>query len=160
MTHLEEVWRQYPENPGYAVSNHGRVKSVKRTVMRDNGRPMTVPERILATGTLRSGYETVQLYTDGKSATHYVHRLVLSTFDRLPDDNEEVRHLDGNPANNHLENLAWGTRADNILDQVRHGTHANAKKTHCPHGHEYTTQNTYRFPSGRRACRTCRSVKK
>ncbi|KZM34562.1 hypothetical protein [Oerskovia enterophila] len=32
-------------------------------------------------------------------------------------------------------------------------------KTHCPAGHEYTPENTYRFPSDagtRRRCRTCR----
>ena len=30
-------------------------------------------------------------------------------------------------------------------------------KTHCKSGHEYTAANTYVFPSGARACRTCRS---
>jgi len=30
-------------------------------------------------------------------------------------------------------------------------------KTHCPHGHEYTPENTIVYPSdGRRRCRTCR----
>lgn len=35
----------------------------------------------------------------------------------------------------------------------------NAKKTHCPQGHEYTEENTYRFgPDGRyRMCKTCRN---
>lgn len=28
-------------------------------------------------------------------------------------------------------------------------------KTHCPQGHEYTTENTYRAPRGDRQCRTC-----
>jgi len=32
---------------------------------------------------------------------------------------------------------------------------ANAAKTHCPKGHEYTEENTYRYPDGRRRCRTC-----
>ena len=32
----------------------------------------------------------------------------------------------------------------------------NSLKTHCPRGHEYTPENTYRYAtSGRRACRTC-----
>ena len=33
------------------------------------------------------------------------------------------------------------------------------EKTHCPAGHEYTPENTYRFPSdnqARRRCRACR----
>ena len=37
---------------------------------------------------------------------------------------------------------------------------ANASKTHCPQGHEYTEENTYRFgPDGRyRMCRECRKA--
>lgn len=32
----------------------------------------------------------------------------------------------------------------------------NAAKTHCPQGHEYTEENTYRNPStNRRMCRVC-----
>ena len=31
-------------------------------------------------------------------------------------------------------------------------------KTHCKRGHEFTTGNTYIIPSGRRACRICRST--
>jgi CxxC motif-containing protein len=32
---------------------------------------------------------------------------------------------------------------------------ANAKKTHCPRGHEYTPENTYIGKSGSRFCRAC-----
>lgn len=28
-------------------------------------------------------------------------------------------------------------------------------RTHCPSGHEYTDENTYRSPKGHRGCRTC-----
>jgi len=36
---------------------------------------------------------------------------------------------------------------------------ANARKTHCPQGHEYTEENTYVSPDGVRQCRTCRKVR-
>lgn len=29
-------------------------------------------------------------------------------------------------------------------------------KTHCPHGHEFTAENTYTRPDGYKECRTCR----
>jgi hypothetical protein len=32
----------------------------------------------------------------------------------------------------------------------------NARKTHCPQGHPYDEQNTYRTPTGGRQCLTCR----
>jgi len=38
----------------------------------------------------------------------------------------------------------------------RDGAEWQRAKTHCPHGHEYTPENTYRFSDGRRRCRTCR----
>jgi hypothetical protein len=45
-----------------------------------------------------------------------------------------VRHLDGDPKNNDVSNLAWGTQADNIHDKWRHGTMAtgdrNGRRTH------------------------------
>lgn len=31
----------------------------------------------------------------------------------------------------------------------------NAAKTHCPAGHPYDDENTYRYPNGRRQCREC-----
>ena len=31
----------------------------------------------------------------------------------------------------------------------------NARKTHCSRGHEFTPENTYRWPNGKRRCRTC-----
>ncbi len=42
------------------------------------------------------------------------------------------------------------------VDGMGSGAHQLAK-THCPHGHEYTPENTIVYPSdGRRRCRTCR----
>lgn len=34
----------------------------------------------------------------------------------------------------------------------------NAAKTHCPRGHEYSSDNTYIQPNGARTCRVCRGV--
>lgn len=35
----------------------------------------------------------------------------------------------------------------------------NARKTHCPQGHEYLPDNTYRNPTtGHRLCRACRAI--
>jgi hypothetical protein len=51
----------------------------------------------------------------------------------------------------HLEPV---TKTENI----RRGDSAaglNARKTHCPSGHEYSAENTYRSPAGARYCREC-----
>lgn len=51
-----------------------------------------------------------------------VHILVLTTFKGPKPIDLECRHLDGNSANNNLNNLEWGTRAQNIADKIKHGT--------------------------------------
>lgn len=35
-------------------------------------------------------------------------------------------------------------------------TARNKRKTHCPHGHPYSPENTYTRPPGYRVCRTCK----
>jgi len=32
-------------------------------------------------------------------------------------------------------------------------------KTHCPQGHEYSKENTYVYPNGKRMCRTCNRIR-
>lgn len=64
--------------------------------------------------------------------THKVHRLVLLAFVGPARSKSHVcRHLDGNPANNTLSNLAWGTQQQNWDDRRRHGTDLVGRK-HSP----------------------------
>jgi hypothetical protein len=53
----------------------------------------------------------------------------------------------GNPA--HLEAVSHRVNVQRT---------EQAQRTHCPRGHEYTAENTYRSPSkpNKRVCRTCR----
>ncbi|KKN26578.1 hypothetical protein LCGC14_0873460 [marine sediment metagenome] len=45
----------------------------------------------------------------------------MRTIPEYP-DGMECRHLDGNPANNHSDNLRWNTHMVNIRDRNLHGT--------------------------------------
>lgn len=83
-----------------------------------------------------------------------MHRLVARAF-LGPTDLPLVRHLNDDPSDNRLANLAYGTSSDNALDSVRNGTHAWATKTHCPKGHPYDEANTILKAGGRRNCREC-----
>ncbi|WP_082946294.1 NUMOD4 motif-containing HNH endonuclease [Mycobacterium sp. E1747] len=90
----------------------------------------------------------------------YVHRLVLEAFVEPFRKGMECRHLDGDPTNNRLENLRWGTQSENNLDRVKHGTHHHTRRTHCPKGHLldgvwHRSDGTIR----QRYCKTCESIR-
>ena len=41
---------------------------------------------------------------------------------------------------------------------INRGRRANAEKTHCPQGHPYDEENTYRDRIGNRHCRVCKAA--
>lgn len=51
-----------------------------------------------------------------------VHHLVLEAFVGPRNAGSEARHLDGDPLNNTPANLAWSSHAENVTDQLKHGT--------------------------------------
>lgn len=96
------------------------------------------------------GYGRISV--DGKLQS--VHRLMFEIFvgpippGVEPDHLCRIRHCAA-PA--HLELV---THKENMLRGEGVGS-ANAAKTHCDSGHEFTPENTYNAPGGRRECRTC-----
>lgn len=159
-------WRPVPGWERYHVSSDGRVRNSQTG-------------RILKRWPDKLGYLRVSLCVNYHQVTRHVHQLVTEAFHGPRPDGHVVRHLDGDRLNNEPANLAWGTPSENTLDSVRHGTHYSAYRegrrrrdspwpvpagasrpaatdTHCRHGHEYTPENTYLTPAGRRQCRACR----
>lgn len=146
----EEQWKPVVGYEGlYEVSDHGRVRSVDRVLVKSDGRRMTIKGKLLKGGT-HQGYVNHKM----QGVTKYTHVMVLEAFDRPRHPGEEARHLNDIKSDNRLINLRWGSRSDNAKDRVRNGIHNNAKKTHCPQGHEYTPENTYVYGT-KRVCKTC-----
>jgi hypothetical protein len=114
-----EIWKPIPGFvDSYEVSNLGMVRSLDRVVECLNRwgsiSRKHLKGRILKPATNEGRHLFVSL---GRGNQEFIHRLVLSAFVRPCGEGEECRHLDGNPANNRLENLAWGTRLENMADR-------------------------------------------
>ena len=103
--------KKIPGFPNYSITKDGRVWS-------QYGRGKWLNPVID-----RDGYLYVFLCGNGRKCRRSVHRLVLETFVGLRPPGLVTRHLDGNPANNTLNNVCWGTNGENTQDSIRHGTH-------------------------------------
>ena len=101
-------WKTIKEAPLYEASIYGEIRRNNKVLKPNtNG---------------NSDHLWVTLRVEGRSLKRYVHRLVLSTFIGECPPHFECRHLDGNPNNNHLYNLVWGSKSENYNDARKHGT--------------------------------------
>lgn len=150
-----ESWKPVVGYEGlYEVSDAGRVRSVERQVRHNYGGLRKVPPRVLKAGVGAFGHLHVGLWRDNKMSNQLVHRLVATSFIGPPQPGMNACHNDGNPSNNRVENLRWDTQQGNLADRKIHGTNFYSNKTHCPHGHEYTEENTI-WSRNARSCRAC-----
>lgn len=79
--------------------------------------------------TCRNGYKRVQAVINGKRRTMGVHRLVAMAFIPNPGNKPDVNHIDGDKANNHVSNLEWSTKSENIKHGYSSGLMENVRKS-------------------------------
>lgn len=117
----EERWLDIPGYEGrYQVSDLGRVRSVDHRVPICNGATRLMRGRVLKpAGSKRDPHLFVVLGHGAPGSP--VHQLVARAFLGPCPPGCEVRHLDGDPLNNRTDNLAYGSRTENILDVFRIG---------------------------------------
>ena len=109
-----------PNFPGYYARDDGVIFATDRWIR--HPRPMSPYPRP------RGGYLIVNIFKNGGRKKVFVHVLVLETFRGKRPPGLHCRHLDGNPRNNRLENLVWGTPKENAADRERHGTNRGGRK--------------------------------
>ena len=120
--------RHCPGYVGYAATTGGKILSCWMWgIRRKRG-----DRRLSATwrechGWIDQGYRRVQLRATKNSCKtiRRVHQLILEAFVGPRPKGYETRHLDGDPVNNHLANLCYGTHSENQQDSIRHGTHTS-----------------------------------
>lgn len=117
---VNEIWKPVlgAENY-YEVSNAGLVRSVR--FVNNMVDKLRDEPKILRQQTDRKGYKRVTLPLPEKK-NRTVHRIVLEAFVGPCPKGMECAHLNGNPADNRLENLKWCTRSENFSHKELHGT--------------------------------------
>lgn len=71
--------------------------------------------------TLEHGYPRYNLRVFGVYESKYAHQLVAETFIPNPDNKPEINHIDSNRMNNHVSNLEWVTRKENVRHCINAG---------------------------------------
>jgi len=113
---IKEEWRPVlGYNGRYEVCNLGIGI---RTNLRRNKRILKAVKKPIE----QSGHWYVSITVNGVRKKKYLHTAVLEVFDCPRPYGLECRHLDGNPDNNHINNLKWGTHSENSQDSIKHGT--------------------------------------
>lgn len=125
----EPVVKDIPGFSDYEIDSFGGVTSYKR-------------DEPLRLKTGKSGpqgrYRHFILIDDeGNRITRTLHRLLAEAFVPNPEGLPVVRHLDDDPTNNSIENLAWGTVQDNANDRILNGR-VRRRKVYC-----YEKDETY-----------------
>lgn len=87
-----------------------------------------------------------------------IHGIEAEAFLGPRPEGQVVRHLDGDPLNLAITNLAYGTHAENLEDEMRHGTALNLwrkQRAECINGHTYAKVGFYINGAGARVCKQC-----
>ena len=109
-----EVWKDIlGYEDVYEVSNFGRVRQkVDIFNTRQNKKDFKIIKPDI-NYVQRSGYLRINLYKNGKSKHHLVHRLVAEAFMPNPYNLPFVNHKDEDRSNPRLDNLEWCTQKYN-----------------------------------------------
>ena len=108
MTDNQE-WFEIPGCSNYLITKEGDVFFKGAQGKRIYRKPRLIKKCLNPVG-----YYVVHL--EGK--THTLHRLLAMTFIPNPDKKPEIDHLDGDRANNDLNNLRWATHKENLNNPV------------------------------------------
>lgn len=115
---MQERWKDVLGYDGhYKVSSYGQIATTR----------WGGEFHVMSPQVTKRGYYAVRLSKNGVKKGHNVHSLVAAAFLGQRPKGMEVCHGDGDRLNNHISNLRYGTRADNVRDCIKHGRWLHSK---------------------------------
>lgn len=99
----------------YSISSKGRIASYTKDVLKDGN---------ILTGSVTTGYRTLNLHRPGHQGTIYLHREVAKAFlARKSNRHKYVIHLNHDRSDNDVKNLKWVT----VQEMIEHQQYSPAK---------------------------------
>lgn len=118
-----EIWKDIKGYEGlYQISNLGRVKSLRKQ------KGFYIREEVILKNRIDRGYLKVTLSKDNKLKYISVHRLIAEAFIPNPENKSFIDHINGNRADNRIENLRWVTQKENMNNPITRKRESNSKK--------------------------------
>jgi len=106
----------------YAAEEDGRIWSYPKPCSSKQGKWLkqipSTKKRIKGTDYILL---SVHLFKDKKAKSFLVHRLVAESFLPNPENKPQINHKDGNPTNNHINNLEWADFFENMQHAQQNG---------------------------------------
>jgi len=134
MENQEEIWVDIAElNCQYQISNKGNLRGKERIAkssIQKSGFRVIAP-KAKAVQDNGNGYKQIYVQIERKRILLYVHRIVAKYFIDNPLGKNEVNHKDGNKANNHVENLEWCSKKENVKHAIDLGLIKKGEKVYC-----------------------------
>jgi len=97
-------FRQIPGYPDYQVSKDGQILSTRRK------EPIMISQKT----NKQTHYKEVYLVNAEGRKTIAIHRAILLAWVGIPEDGQHAMHLNDIRDDNRLENLRWGSPAENV----------------------------------------------
>jgi hypothetical protein len=105
------ILKNVPNFDGYFATECGRVISTLRNT------PVFINGKVD-----KDGYRNLILYKEGNRHYFKNSRVIAMTFLGERPKGYVIRHLDGNPLNDDVDNLQYSTQKENLQDRLLHGT--------------------------------------
>jgi hypothetical protein len=87
------------------------------------------------------------------------HRLAFVLSGGVIQEGHCVCHSCDNPPCCNPSHLRSATNRENLKERDLKRRHAGTRRTHCPKGHKYTTQNTRFDKHNKRHCKVCEHIR-